>query len=52
MVYWPYVVLMAVASVLGGYGGAGAARKLGRTAVRRLVIAVGFGMAVSLFIRK
>jgi uncharacterized protein len=52
MVYWPYVVLMAVASIVGGYGGAGAARKLGRTAVRRLVIAVGLGMAVSLFIRK
>ena len=51
MVYWPYVVLMAVASITGGYGGAGAARKLGRTAVRRLVIAVGLGMAVSLFIR-
>ena len=52
MVYWPYVLLMAVASILGGYGGAGAARKLGRTAVRRLVIAVGLGMAVSLFIKK
>jgi uncharacterized membrane protein YfcA len=52
MVYWPYVVLMAVASILGGYGGAGAARKLGRTAVRRLVIVVGLGMALSLFIRK
>lgn len=52
MVYWPYVVLMAVASILGGYGGAGVARKLGRTAVRRLVIAVGLGMAISLFIRK
>src|SRR4029077_1703814 len=51
MVYWPYVVLMAVASVTGGYGGAGAARKLGRTAVRRMVIAVGLGMAVSLFLR-
>ena len=44
--------LMAVAAISGGYGGAGAARKLGRTAVRRLVIAVGFGMAVSLFIKK
>jgi uncharacterized membrane protein YfcA len=52
MVYWPYVLLMAVASILGGFGGAGAARKLGRTAVRRLVIAVGLGMAISLFIRK
>lgn len=51
MVYWPYVLLMAVASIAGGYGGAGAARKLGRTAVRRIVIAIGFGMAVSLFIK-
>jgi uncharacterized membrane protein YfcA len=52
MVYWPYVLLMAVASILGGYGGAGVARKLGRTAVRRIVIAIGFGMALSLFIKK
>jgi len=52
MVYWPYVVIMAVASILGGYLGAGAARKLGRTAVRRLVIAVGLGMAISLFVKK
>jgi uncharacterized membrane protein YfcA len=52
MVYWPYVVLMAVAAIAGGYGGAGVARKLGRTAVRRIVIAIGFGMAVSLFVKK
>jgi len=52
MVYWPYVVLMAVAAISGGYGGAGAARRLGRTAVRRMVIAVGLGMAISLFVRK
>jgi hypothetical protein len=52
MVDWQYVVLMAVAAILGGWGGAGTARKLGRTAVRRIVIAIGLGMAVSLFIRK
>ena len=52
MVSWPYVVVMAVAAVLGGYFGAGAARRLGRTAVRRIVVAVGLGMAVSLFVRK
>jgi uncharacterized membrane protein YfcA len=51
MVYWPYVVLMAVAAIAGGYGGAGTARKLGRTAVRRIVIAIGFGMAFSLFVK-
>jgi uncharacterized membrane protein YfcA len=43
---------MAVASILGGYGGAGVARKLGRAWVRRIVIAIGFGMALSLFIKK
>jgi hypothetical protein len=52
MVYWPYVVLMAVAAITGGYGGAGAARRLGKATVRRIVVAVGFGMAISLFIKR
>ena len=51
MVNWTYVLIMAVASIAGGYFGAGMARKLGRTAVRRVVIAIGFGMAISLFIK-
>ena len=49
MVRWPFVVVMVIGAVLGGYGGAGVARKIGRTAVRRVVIAIGLGMAVSLF---
>jgi uncharacterized membrane protein YfcA len=52
MVYWPDVLIMAVGAILGGIGGAGTARKIGRTAVRRIVIGVGLGMAVSLFIKK
>ena len=52
MVEWPYVLIMAVGAILGGYLGAGTARKLGRVAVRRIVIAIGFGMAISLFIKK
>jgi len=52
MVYWPYVLMMAVASILGGYFGAGTARRVGRTTVRRVVVAVGLGMAVSLFLRE
>ena len=52
MVKWPYVLIMAVAAITGGYGGAGAARKLGRTTVRRIVIAIGFAMAVSLFVKR
>jgi len=51
MVYWPYVLMMAVASILGGYFGAGTARRVGQKGVRRVVIAIGLGMAVSLFVR-
>jgi len=52
MVYWPYVLIMAVAAIAGGAGGAGAARRLGRTTVRRIVIGIGFAMAISLFVKK
>ena len=52
MVYWPDVIVMAIGAIAGGYGGAGVARKLGRTAVRRIVIGIGFGMALSLFIKR
>jgi uncharacterized membrane protein YfcA len=51
MVYWPFVVIMAMGAIAGGYSGAGVARRIGRTAVRRIVIAIGFGMAVSLFVK-
>jgi len=52
MVYWPYVVVMVVGAMAGGYGGAGFARRLGGTAVRRIVILVGFGLALSFFFRR
>ena len=51
MVYWPDVGVMALGSIAGGYFGAGVARRMGAKAVRRVVIAVGFGMALSLFIK-
>ena len=51
MVYWPDVGVMALGAIAGGYAGAGTARKLGRTAVRRIAIFIGFGMALSLFIK-
>jgi uncharacterized membrane protein YfcA len=51
MVNWHYVLPMAVAAVFGGYGAAGVARRIGRVAVRRFVIAVGFAMSLILFIR-
>ena len=51
MVDWHYVLPMAIAAVIGGYGAAGVARRVGRVVVRRFVIAVGFGMSALLFVR-
>jgi uncharacterized membrane protein YfcA len=52
MVDWRYVGPMTVAAVIGGYGAAGVARRIGKTAVRRFVISVGFTISVVLFIKK
>lgn len=43
---WPLAALMAVAAVLGGWGGAGAARRIGQANVRRVVIAIGLGFGL------
>jgi uncharacterized protein len=51
MVSWPEAVIMAAGAVAGGYGGAGVARHIGPKAVRRIVIVVGFSMALSLLLR-
>ena len=51
MVMWPYVLAMMVAAILGGYLAAGVARKIGKVVVRRFVIAVGFTIAIVLFIK-
>jgi uncharacterized protein len=41
LVRWQEVLVMAAASIAGGYGAAGLARKIGRVWVRRIVITVG-----------
>jgi uncharacterized membrane protein YfcA len=51
-VIWIDVMVMAVAAVAGGYFAAGAARRMGRRFVRRLVIFIGIAMAISLFFRR
>ena len=51
LVSWPYGVVMIAGSVLGGYLGAGAARRMGRTTVRRIVIGIGFAMTAALFLK-
>jgi uncharacterized protein len=45
---WADVLVMAVGSIVGGIAGAGMARRIGRENVRRLVIAIGFGSALTL----
>ena len=49
-VEWQAALVMAVGSIAGGLGGAGLARRLGRTFVRRAVILVGLAMALSLLL--
>jgi uncharacterized protein len=51
MVYWPYVGITAAGSIVGGYAGAKMARKIGEPMVRKIVVLVGFGMAISLFLK-
>jgi len=48
---WVLAGVMAAASVLGGIGGAGIARKVGQVAVRRFIVAVGFGIGILMLIR-
>lgn len=49
---WYYAVMMAVAAVIGGYGGARIARRLNRNLVRRSVVAIGFALAGYEFYRQ
>jgi uncharacterized membrane protein YfcA len=51
MVRAPDAAVMAMGAVLGGVAAAGVARRMGRQAVRRGVIAIGFGMALVMFWR-
>jgi uncharacterized protein len=51
MVDWHYVLPMAVAAIIGGYGATGIAERIGKVAVRRFVIAVALVMSLFLFFR-
>lgn len=51
LVHWPEAAVMAVGAIVGGYAGAGLARKLGAKFVRWAVIVIGVGMAISLLLK-
>jgi uncharacterized membrane protein YfcA len=42
---WRFGALMAAGAVVGGYAGAGIARRVGQTIMRRMVIVIGVAMA-------
>jgi uncharacterized membrane protein YfcA len=46
LVYWPNALLMTVGAVAGGYYGASAARRLGRTFVRRTIVLIGLVIGI------
>jgi uncharacterized membrane protein YfcA len=51
LIIWTDALVMAIGAIAGGIAGAGTARRIGRPMVRRIVIAVGLAMALSMFLR-
>jgi uncharacterized membrane protein YfcA len=51
-VVWSHVLIMAVASILGGFAGARLAHRLGRKFVRGAVVAIGLVMTIVLFFKR
>ena len=52
LIDWPTAGVMSIGTIIGGYGAAGIARRLSQKMVRRLVILIGFAMAISLFFKR
>ena len=51
LVLWQDAAVMAVGAIVGGVGGAGLARRMGRAVVRRIILGIGFGMAFALLVK-
>lgn len=51
LVDWRLAALMATGAIVGGYTGAGTARRIGQKNVRRIIIFIGIALTVSLLIR-
>jgi uncharacterized membrane protein YfcA len=49
LVVWKFVPFMALAAILGGYLGARFSRRLNKSLLRWLIIAIGFGLAAYYF---
>lgn len=51
LVDWRLAAVMAAGAIFGGYAGAGTARRIGQKNVRRVIIAIGFGLTILLLVR-
>ena len=51
-VHWMLALLMMVAAIIGGYGGAGLARRVGQQNVRRFVIVIGISIGVYTLLKR
>jgi uncharacterized membrane protein YfcA len=49
---WPAALVMAGAAIVGGYGGARFARRIGRDRARKAVVAIGFAITAILLLRR
>lgn len=52
LVDWRLALLMAAGAIVGGYAGAGTARRVGQNAVRGTVVAIGFLLTAWLLVRQ
>jgi uncharacterized membrane protein YfcA len=52
LVDWHLALWMATAAIIGGYAGAGTARRAGQKTVRRTIVAIGFALSVWLLARQ
>ena len=52
LIHWPIAALMTAGSIVGGYSGAGAARRIGQKRVRTVIICIGFALTLSLLIKE
>jgi hypothetical protein len=52
LIDWRYAAAMSIGAVVGGYGAAGAARRVGRKWLGRFVVLVGFTVSAVFFLRR
>jgi uncharacterized membrane protein YfcA len=52
VIVWPEALVMLVGAAIGGYAGAHYAQKVHPVLIRKLVIAIGFGMAAYFFLKQ